>query len=65
MNHTQTEQYGEINNVTMYASYDNNDGYCFYQSGSALVTKCAVDGDVSVDGTSWYRFKLTIGENGV
>ncbi len=47
------ELYGEINNVTMYASYDNNDGYCFYRSGSALVTKCEVYGDISALEINW------------
>ncbi len=42
------ELYGKINNVTMYESYDNNDGYCFYRSGSALITKCAVDAGISI-----------------
>ncbi len=42
MNDTQTEQYGDINTVTMYAS--ENTGYCdhgdcFCYSGSALVSE--------------------------
>ena len=49
MNDTQPEQYGVINNVTMYAStkglsyYSDN---CLEWSGSAQVTNCDVNEDI-------------------
>ena len=50
MNNTHLEQYGEIKHVTMYASTKGelcySDGSFYFESGSALVTKCSVDGNI-------------------
>ncbi len=52
MDATHPEEYGTIKQVTMGASADTGDGECFYDSGPARVTKCAVDGDI------FYLYKL-------
>ncbi len=47
MDDTHPEEFGEIKQVTMYGSTKGaGSGTCFTWSGSALVTKCLVDGDI-------------------